>query len=124
MFQIRPRPMARVRSPHDPRDSWNDGFQKSDKLIFYARAGLKDLFRSKGGTRDAGGHVGDAGDAKNANAGVPCSQHLRHGGHADKVRAERAEGMDLRRCFVVRTCKSEINALVKVECELFSFFRD
>ena len=32
--------------------------------------------------------------------------------------------MNLRRCFVVRACKSEINALVKIERELFSFFPD
>src|SRR5882724_3110390 len=124
MFQIHSRSMPRFRSRHGPRDSWNDGFQKSDKLILYASAGLKNFFCSKGGTRDAGGHVGDAGDAKNAQTGMPCSQHLRHGGHPDKVRAESTEGMNLRRCFVVRACKSEINAFVKVERELFSFFPD
>ncbi len=124
MIRIHSPLMPRFRSRNGPRDSWNDGFQKGDKLILYASAGLENLFRSKSGTRDTGGHVGDAGDAKNANAGVPCGQDLRHGGHADKVRAESAERMDLRRRFVVRTRKREIDAFVKAEGEFLSFFRN
>ena len=51
-------------------------------------AGLDDFVVAEGGVGDAGGEVGDQGDAEDLQAGVACGDGLQGGGHADQVGAD------------------------------------
>jgi hypothetical protein len=68
-------------------DSGNYRTEESDELVFYFGTGFENFLGGKSRTGDAGGHVGDTGDAEDANAGVAGGEDFRNGGHADEIGA-------------------------------------
>src|SRR4051794_18323372 len=63
------------------------------------------------------GQVRDGGDRDRLQAGVAGQDHPRHGGHADGVGAQRAEGADLRRGLEARAGGGQVDALGQVDAE-------
>jgi hypothetical protein len=59
----------------------------------------------------AGGQVGDAGDAQHLDSHVAGDDGLRHGGHADQGCAQRAEGANLGGGLVAGAADGQIDAL-------------
>lgn len=94
----------------------DEGGEEAGELSFYALACLHDLFvvdgvggfASVGG--DAGGHVGDEGEAEDFDAHVAGDDDLVNGGHADEIGSEGAEGADLGGGFEARPEDGEIDA--------------
>ena len=68
---------------------------------------------------DARRHVGDAAHTQHADAAVPRDNRLRHGGHADRVRAKDARHADFGRRFVRRAVHPHIHALLQGDAEGF-----
>jgi len=70
----------------------------------------------------AGGQVGDAGDAQHLNAHVTGDDGFRHGGHADQGCAQRAEGANLGGGLVAGPADGQIDALGQLELLLLCGF--
>jgi len=89
-----------------------------------ARGDLQHFFLIERSVRGARGHVGDARDPEDANPAVPRGDNLGNRGHADKVGADGAQRINFRGGFVARALHGEVDAIVDVLAELFSFFCD
>ncbi len=87
-----------------------------------ARAGgcacLDDFGVAQCGGGDAGGQVGDQGDAEDLHAGVACGDGFQGGGHAHQVRADHLGVLDLGRGLVVRAGELCVHALVEGRIDL------
>ena len=73
----------------------DEGGEEAGELLLGAAADVHDVFVVDGFVEDAGGHVGDEGDAEDFDAHVAGDDGFVDGGHADEVGAEGAEGADL-----------------------------
>jgi len=60
-------------------DAGNYRTEESDKLVFYFGAGFEDFFGGELFAGDSRGHVGDAGDSEDANAGVAGGEDFWNG---------------------------------------------
>ena len=95
--------------------------EEAGELLFCAAADLHDVFVVDGfggflsGGDDAGGHVGDEGDAEDFEAHVAGDDGLVDGGHADEVGAEGAEGADLGGGLEAGAEDGEVDAFGEVE---------
>ena len=69
--------------------------EEGGELALDAAADFDDVFVVDDFVVDAGGHVGDEGEAEDFDAHVAGDDDFVDGGHADEVRAEGAEGADL-----------------------------
>ena len=82
------------------------------------RARLVDLLAGDGLARDAGGHVGDHGNAQQRQTTVRRRQRLRYSRHPHGVAAEQADGANFGRRFKLRAGHEEIHALMHGKAEL------
>src|SRR5271168_1534406 len=102
-------------------DLGNERGEEVGELLFGAAADLHDVFVVDGfgslpsGGYDAGGHVGDEGDAEDLEAHVAGDDGLVDGGHADEVGAEGAEGADLCRGLEGGSEDGEVDACGELE---------
>ena len=71
--------------------SAEDGGQEGLELCAGGFADVDDVLFGDGGTGDAGGHIGYAGDAEDGKLAVGRHNDLGNGGHADQCRARAAE---------------------------------
>ncbi len=76
-------------------DLGDEGFEEGGEVGLGLEAHLHDLFVVDGLIEDSGGEVGDEREAEDLQAHVAGDDDLVHGGHADEVGAEGAEGADL-----------------------------
>ena len=80
-----------------------------------ATANLEDVVVIDGCGGDAGGGVGDEGDAEDVEAHVAGDDDLVHGGHADEVGPEGAKGADLGGGLKRGTEDGEVDAFGEME---------
>ena len=97
------------------------GAQQRDELRFHALAGFEYFGVRDRLIEDAGGHVGGAGDAEDADAHVAGDDHFRDGGHADQVRADGFEVANFGGGFEAGAGKRCVDSFVNAEAEAFRF---
>ena len=86
-----------------------------------ALAGEEDVVVVDHGGGDAGGGVGDEGDAEDFETHVAGDEDFMDGGHADEGGAERAEGADFGGCLKGWAEDGEVDALGHWETLAFGF---
>jgi len=91
-------------------DLGDEALKQAGETVLDLAAGLEDFVVAEGSFAEAGGEVGDAGDAEDFDAHVAGHDGFRDRGHADQGCAEGAEGEDFGWGFKARAGDGEIDA--------------
>src|SRR6185503_10603398 len=114
----------RARRAASTSDRWseaaNDVLQQPDELSAYPFRRRHHLVVIERLRQHAGGHVRDARDPEHIHTHVTRRNRLRHGGHPDRIGADRSQIADFSRRFVTRTEQGHVDAMWQRHPEVLS----
>src|SRR5580700_3181988 len=99
---------------HDLGDNFA---QEADELGFHAFGGFEDFVVVEQLVEDAGGGVGNAGNAEGAETGVARGDDFGSGGHADEIGANRPKIADFGGCFVTGAGEGGVDPFAEIDVE-------
>src|SRR5580704_4282985 len=102
-------------SSEGSRDLGDNFAQEADELGFHAFGGFEDFVVVGQLVENAGGGVGNAGNAEGAEAGVARGDDFGSGGHANEIGADGAKIADFGGCFVAGAGEGGVYAFAEID---------